>query len=228
MLWCVVTEGSSPVTLRLRRRGPADERGLAPPLPAPLLKVGLPGAKEGLSEQDPTLAELLKPSGYRTAQFGKNHLGDRNEFIPTVHGFDEFFGNLYHLNAEDEPEHADYPKDPTFYQHFGPRGVLKCVATDRDDATEDPRFGKIGKQRCENGLVNLLRVHMRMRQEPTWLPPVVHLRPWYGSLWGPARCPICAASLAGRPTPTSDAVADGSIGRWGHRLRGSAARVPGT
>src|SRR4051812_49956932 len=79
-----------------------------------LLKVGLPGAKEGLSEKDPTLAELLKPQGYATGQFGKNHLGDRNEHLPTVHGFDEFFGNLYHLNAEDEPEHPDYPKDPKF------------------------------------------------------------------------------------------------------------------
>jgi arylsulfatase len=84
------------------------------PLRTGLLKVALPGAKEGLSEKDPTVAELLKPQGYATAQFGKNHLGDRNEFLPTVHGFDEFFGNLYHLNAEDEPEHPDYPKDPQF------------------------------------------------------------------------------------------------------------------
>ena len=82
------------------------------PMRTGLLKVGLPGAKEGLSEKDPTLAELLKPQGYTTGQFGKNHLGDRNEFLPTVHGFDEFFGNLYHLNAEDEPEHPDYPKNP--------------------------------------------------------------------------------------------------------------------
>ena len=79
-----------------------------------LLKVGLPGAKEGLSEKDPTLADLLKPQGYATGQFGKNHLGDRNEFLPTVHGFDEFFGNLYHLNAEEEPERPDYPKNPEF------------------------------------------------------------------------------------------------------------------
>ena len=84
------------------------------PLRTGLLKVGLPGAKEGLSDKDPTLAELLKPQGYVTGQFGKNHLGDRNEFLPTVHGFDEFFGNLYHLNAEDEPEHPDYPKNTEF------------------------------------------------------------------------------------------------------------------
>src|SRR5690349_20534125 len=79
-----------------------------------LLKVGLPGAKQGLSEKDPTLAELLKPQGYATGQFGNNHLGDRNEHLPTMHGFDEFFGNLYHLNAENEPEHPDYPKNPEF------------------------------------------------------------------------------------------------------------------
>lgn len=115
-----------------------------------LLKVGLPGAKEGLSEKDPTLAELLKPQGYATGQFGKNHLGDRNEFLPTVHGFDEFFGNLYHLNAEEEPENPDYPKNPEFRARFGPRGVLKCKASDRDDPTEDPRFGRVGKQTVED------------------------------------------------------------------------------
>src|SRR6185295_4975699 len=91
-----------------------------------------------------------KPLGYATGQFGKNHLGDRNEFLPTVHGFDEFFGNLYHLNAEDEPENPDYPKDPAFFAKFGPRGVLQCVATDTDDPTEDPRFGRVGKQKIEN------------------------------------------------------------------------------
>ncbi|MCF6100447.1 arylsulfatase [Mesorhizobium muleiense] len=115
-----------------------------------LLKVGLPGAKEGLSEKDPTLAELLKPQGYVTGQFGKNHLGDRNEHLPTVHGFDEFFGNLYHLNAEDEPEHPDYPKNPEFKARFGPRGVMKCKASATDDPTEDPRFGRVGKQEIED------------------------------------------------------------------------------
>ena len=94
------------------------------PLRTGLLKVGLPAAKEGLSDKDPTIAELLKPQGYATAQFGKNHLGDRNEFLPTVHGFDEFFGSLYHLNAEDEPEHPDYRKNPAFMAQFGPRGVM--------------------------------------------------------------------------------------------------------
>jgi arylsulfatase len=114
-----------------------------------LTKVGLPAAAVGLSKQDPTIAELLKPLGYATAQFGKNHLGDRNEYLPTVHGFDEFYGNLYHLNAEEEPELPDYPNPrdfPNFRERFGPRGVLDCKATDTDDATVDPRFGRVGKQ----------------------------------------------------------------------------------
>ena len=111
-----------------------------------LTKVGLPGATLGLRKEDPTIAELLKPLGYATAQIGKNHLGDRNEFLPTVHGFDEFYGNLYHLNAEEEPEQRDYPKDPAFRAKYGPRGVLDCKATDKDDETIDPRFGKVGKQ----------------------------------------------------------------------------------
>jgi arylsulfatase A-like enzyme len=113
-----------------------------------LTKVGLPGAALGLQKADPTIAELLKVQGYATGQFGKNHLGDRNEYLPTVHGFDEFYGNLYHLNAEEEPEQPDYPKDPAFRAKFGPRGVLDCKASDKDDTTVDPRFGKVGKQVC--------------------------------------------------------------------------------
>src|SRR5580698_3946999 len=115
-----------------------------------LSKVGIPGATIGLSAEDITIAEALKPLGYATGQFGKNHLGDRNEFLPTVHGFDEFFGNLYHLNAEEDPEDPDYPKDPRFRARFGPRGVLRCSATDVDDPTVDPRFGKVGKQKIED------------------------------------------------------------------------------
>ena len=115
-----------------------------------LLKVGLPGARQGIQDKDPTIAELLKTQGYATAQIGKNHLGDRNEFLPTVHGFDEFYGNLYHLNSEEEPEDPDYPKDPAFHAKFGPRGVLDCKASDKDDPTDDPRFGKIGKQTCKD------------------------------------------------------------------------------
>jgi len=98
------------------------------PLRTGLTKVGMPGATVGLQAEDPTIAELLKPLGYATGQFGKNHLGDRDEYLPTVHGFDEFFGNLYHLNAEEEPELPDYPKDPEFKKKFGPRGVLRCTA----------------------------------------------------------------------------------------------------
>ena len=115
-----------------------------------LSKVGIPGVKVGLQARDATIAELLKPQGYATGQFGKNHLGDRNEFLPTVHGFDEFFGNLYHLNAEEEPENFNYPRDPAFRANLGPRGVMKCKATDRDDPTEDPRFGRVGKQTIED------------------------------------------------------------------------------
>ena len=94
------------------------------PMRTGLTKVGLPGAPEGMKKEDPTIAGLLKAQGYVTGQFGKNHLGDRDEMLPTNHGFDEFFGNLYHLNAEQEPEHPDYPKDPEFKKKFGPRGVI--------------------------------------------------------------------------------------------------------
>jgi arylsulfatase A-like enzyme len=115
-----------------------------------LTKVGFPGAPMGMSQLDPSIGGLLKNLGYATGQFGKNHVGDRNESLPTVNGFDEFLGNLYHLNAEEEPELPDYPKDPAYLAKFGPRGVLKCKATDRDDPTVDPRFGKIGKQTIED------------------------------------------------------------------------------
>ncbi len=111
-----------------------------------LSKVGFPGAPMGMSQLDPSIGGLLKNLGYATGQFGKNHVGDRNESLPTVNGFDEFFGNLYHLNAEEEPELPDYPKDPAYLAKYGPRGVLHCKATDTDDPTVDPRFGRIGKQ----------------------------------------------------------------------------------
>ena len=100
-----------------------------------LTKVGMPGAKVGIQKEDPTIAEMLKPLGYMTGQFGKNHLGDRDEFLPTNHGFDEFFGNLYHLNAEQEPENEDYPKDPEFRKKFGPRGVLHSYADGKIEDT---------------------------------------------------------------------------------------------
>src|SRR5208337_2892951 len=109
------------------------------PIRTGLTKVGMPGADVGLSAEDPTIAELLKPLGYKTGQFGKNHLGDKDKFLPTMHGFDEFFGNLYHLNAEEEPEDPDYPKSESFREQFGPRGVLKCVATVTETPGDDPR-----------------------------------------------------------------------------------------
>ena len=118
-----------------------------------LSKVGVPGAPIGLQAEDPTIATLLKPFGYATGQFGKNHLGDLNEYLPTVHGFDEFFGNLYHLNAEEEPELPNYPpvEDfPEFKERFGPRGVLHSWATEEDDSTDHPRWGRVGKQRIED------------------------------------------------------------------------------
>jgi arylsulfatase len=118
-----------------------------------LSKVGVPAATVGLQAEDPTIAELLKPLGYATGQFGKNHLGDRNEYLPTVHGFDEFYGNLYHLNAEEEPELPNWPPAadfPHFRERFGPRGVLDCRATDTDDPSEDARWGRVGKQRIED------------------------------------------------------------------------------
>ncbi len=114
------------------------------PIRTGLTKVGLPGAPEGMQVEDPTLAGLLKKHGYMTGQFGKNHLGDRDEMLPTNHGFDEFFGNLYHLNAEEEPEHADYPKSPEFKKKFGPRGVISSTS---DGKIEDT--GPLSRKRME-------------------------------------------------------------------------------
>ncbi len=117
------------------------------PVRTGLTTVGQPGNPIGLRAEDPTLANLLKPHGYMTGQFGKNHLGDRNEHLPTVHGFDEFYGNLYHLNVSEEPEQADYPDNPEFIEKYGPRGIIESYAISRFDNTKDPRFGVIGKQR---------------------------------------------------------------------------------
>jgi arylsulfatase len=135
------------------------------PVRSGMTKVGLPGAKEGWQKTDVTMATVLKGQGYATGQFGKNHQGDRNEHLPTIHGFDEFFGNLYHLNAEEEPENEDYPRDMvlkngmTFLQAFGPRGVLHTWATDKNDKTVDPRFGRVGKQKIvDTGLLTKKRM----------------------------------------------------------------------
>ena len=118
-----------------------------------LSKVGIPAAPIGMNEKIVTIAAALKNQGYATGQFGKNHLGDLNHMLPTNHGFDEFFGNLYHLNAEEEPEMYDYPPEkdfPNFRKNFGPRGVIHSWATDKDDPTEMPRWGKVGKQKIED------------------------------------------------------------------------------
>jgi arylsulfatase len=118
------------------------------PIRTGMTTVGIPGSALGIQKEDPTLAEVLKSVGYVTGQFGKNHLGDRNEFFPTNHGFDEWFGNLYHLNAEEEPEQLDYPgqRDPQYTKNLGPRGTFHAWATDKDDPTTDPKFGRVGKQ----------------------------------------------------------------------------------
>jgi arylsulfatase A-like enzyme len=122
------------------------------PVRTGMTTIGIPGSTLGVQKVDPTLAEILKSQGYATAQFGKNHLGDRNDFLPTMHGFDEWFGNLYHLNAEEEPEELDYPgqKNPEYLKKFGPRGVLHAWATTKNDTTTDPKFGRVGMQRIED------------------------------------------------------------------------------
>jgi len=131
------------------------------PIRTGMTTIGIPGSKRGIQKVDPTLAEVLKTQGYATGQFGKNHLGDRNEFLPTVHGFDEWFGNLYHLNAEEEPEELDYPgqvnpklrtaeESAKFTQLYAPRGVLHTRATNVDDPTDQPKWGIVGKQKIED------------------------------------------------------------------------------
>lgn len=131
------------------------------PLRTGMTTIGIPGSTRGIQKSDPTLAEVLKSQGYATSQFGKNHQGDRNEFLPTVHGFDEWYGNLYHLNAEEEPEELDYPgqvnpklrtaeASANFTKAFAPRGMLHTWATTVDDPTEEPKWGRVGKQKIED------------------------------------------------------------------------------
>ena len=117
------------------------------PIRSGMTTVGRPGGELGLKPESHTLAEVLKPLGYATGQFGKNHLGDRNEHLPTMHGFDEFFGNLYHLNTQEEYQQKDYPQDPEYFKKHGTRGVLHTWATYEEDETVDPRFGRVGKQK---------------------------------------------------------------------------------
>ena len=132
------------------------------PIRTGLTKVGMPGADQGLRPEDPTIAELLKPLGYVTGQFGKNHLGDKDEFLPTNHGFDEFFGNLYHLNAEEEPEDVDYPKDPAFRERFGPRGVIHSYADGRIEDT-----GPLTRKRMETIDEEVTERALRFMEETT-------------------------------------------------------------
>jgi arylsulfatase len=128
------------------RRGPLDLPHRSGDASHGLEQGRRAGAPVGLQARDATLAELLQPLACATGQFGKNHLGDKNEYLPCVHGFDEFVGNLHHLNAEEEPENRNYPADPEFRKAFGPRGVLRCRATEKDDATTDPRWGRVGRR----------------------------------------------------------------------------------
>jgi len=132
-----------------------------------LSKVGIPGAPVGMTDKAITIAGALKNQGYTTGQFGKNHLGDLNHMLPTNHGFDEFFGNLYHLNAEEEPEMYDYPDEkefPNFRKNFGPRGVLHCWATDKDDPTTHERWGKVGMVLAELQYLRVRRSHISRSQ----------------------------------------------------------------
>src|SRR3984957_15048494 len=119
------------------------------PIRTGLTTVGQAGATVGMPAQAPTIATALKSMGYATGQFGKNHLGDRNEYLPTVHGFDEFWGYLYHLDAMEDPAHRNYPAD--LLNTVGPRNLLHCLASDVDDPTVDPRWGKVGKQKYRRG-----------------------------------------------------------------------------
>ena len=155
------------------------------PIRTGLTKVGLPGAKLGLQKEDPTLAELLKPYGYMTAQYGKNHLGDLDEHLPTAHGFDEFFGNLYHLNAEEEPENIDYPKRPEFKKNFGPRGVIKSTADGKIEDTGPltrKRMETIDQEVTEGALDFMERAHKAGKPFFLWWNSTrmhiwTHLRP---------------------------------------------------
>ena len=154
------------------------------PMRTGLLKVGLPGAKEGLSDKDPTLAELLKPLGYVTGQFGKNHLGDRNEFLPTVHGFDEFFGNLYHLNAEDEPEHPDYPKNTRVQAALWPARRPEMHGDHHRYAGRGSAFRQMGQAE--------LRRHRARSQRSAW-------RRWTKSFSAARSTSSTARTMTGKP-----------------------------
>jgi arylsulfatase len=181
-----------------------------------LSKVGIPGAPIGLQAEDPTIAGLLKPLGYATAQFGKNHFGDLNKYLPTVHGFDEFYGNLYHLNAEEDPEDVDYPDPkefPNFKKRFGPRGVIHSWATDHDDKTDEPRWGRVGRQKIED-TGPLTRERMKTCDDDF----VASARKWIETQHAakkPWFCWLCTTHMHLRTHTKSGSV--GQAGRWQSR-----------
>ncbi len=192
------------------------------PVRSGMTKVGLPGAKEGWQATDVTMATVLKSQGYSTGQFGKNHQGDRNEHLPTLHGFDEFFGNLYHLNAEEEPENEDYPGDmvlangETFLERYGPRGVLHCFASDKEDKTEDKRSGKMGKQKCED-TGPLTKKRMETIDDVTSDRAIEFIKeqqaagkPWF-VWWNGTRMHFRTHVKADRRNPGNDEYTDGMI-----------------
>ena len=146
------------------------------PIRTGLTKVGLPGAPEGMKKEDPTIATLLRAQGYMTGQFGKNHLGDRDDMLPTAHGFDEFFGNLYHLNAEEEPENPNYPKDPAFRKQFGPRGVIHSFADGRITDT-GPLTAQADGDSRRGGDRQSTRLHDARQAGEQAVLPVVELDP---------------------------------------------------
>ena len=188
------------------------------PIRTGLTKVGMPGAKIGLQKEDPTIAELLKPQGYATGQFGKNHLGDRDEYLPTMHGFDVFFGNLYHLNAEEEPELPDYPKDPAFKKQFGPRGVLDCKA-DGKGGQIIKDTGPLTKKRMETVDEEITDRALEWMEEQTKAEKPLFL--WYNATAMHYRTHVAEKNLGkSRQNPYSDrmVVRDEQIGQMLDKL----------
>ncbi|MDU0311075.1 arylsulfatase [Rhizobium sp. 10PS4] len=184
------------------------------PIRTGLTKVGLPGADIGLRAEDPSVAEFLKPLGYATGQFGKNHLGDKDEFLPTSHGFDEFFGNLYHLNAEEEPENPDYPKNPDFAKRFGPRGVIKASADGRIEDT-----GPLTTKRMETVDQEFLGAAMDFidRQQKADKPWFCYFNPTRMHVWTHLK-PESAGKTGLGPYPDGMVELDGYVGQLLEKL----------
>jgi arylsulfatase len=186
------------------------------PIRSGMTTVGQPGDKLGLQAASPSLAEVLKAQGYSSGHFGENHLGDRNEHLPTVHGFDEFFGNLYHLNSQEESEQRDYRNFGERYsgslddyeKKFGTRGVIHSVATDTDDPSEDPRFGRVGKQTIED-TGPLTQERMKEFEEIDLASNRIHVGSEVGLVYGAVVADlisVCQACMVSRPADPSTAV----------------------